>query len=52
MEAAFHLLIKYSLMGFPPVLLEAAQLTVTVVSVVFVNVGLPGGDGFAMLAPR
>jgi hypothetical protein len=52
MEAAFHRLIRYALIGFPPVLVEAAQLTVTVVSVVFVNVGLPGGDGFAMLAPR
>jgi hypothetical protein len=52
MVAAFHRLIKYDLMVFPPLLVEAGQLTVTVVSVMFVNVGLPGGDGFAMLAPR
>jgi hypothetical protein len=52
MEAAFHRLIRYALIGFPPVLVEAAQLTVTVVIVMLENVGLPGGDGFAMLAPR
>jgi hypothetical protein len=52
MVAAFHRLIRYDLIGFPPVLPERAQVTVTDVGVMFENVGLPGGDGFAMSPQR